>query len=244
MLEELKQEVLQLGKPEWTPLLVYLAELHADSIHAPFYTLTYQWEEVAPAGDLGLIFGNWDTVHMALDTVRLQPTHAMHQIMNSLALQQKDGLIPGSISVVDNKVRWSGYTTSPPLWHFLIQEYLDITQHYEVLEVCFLILKKQILWFEQNRCSGKGFYYVDRLDHLWESGVENGVRFDLGTDSDDEIVCVDTTAHMYGLYTQAAAWSSKLGMDSKPWKKKARILVSIFKKSCLMMKPDFFMIPG
>ena len=220
MLKELKNEVQKIGKPEWGPLLIYLANLHEDSIHAPFFTLSYQWEEVAAAGDLGLIFGNWDTIHMALDTVFLEPKHALHQIMNSLDLQQMNGLVPGRISLVNNEIRWSGYTTSPPLWHYVIQEYLDLTNDREILQTCHLILKKQILWFELNRCSGEGFYYVDRVDHLLESGVEDGVRFDLSSDMEDEIVCIDTTAHVYGLYAQALKWGDLLNEDTKIWKQK------------------------
>lgn len=240
MIIGLKDKLQNLSKPHWQSLLSYTADLHGNSIHSPFFRLPYQWEEIAPGANLGFLFGNWDTVHMALDTLSLDPKHAMHQIMNSLALQQEDGLIPGSIALVDNQLKWSHYITFPPLWPFVVQDYVDKWGVDDFLRPCFTALLKQIHWFEKYRQAEKGFYYVDRLDRLCESGVKDGVRFDFGSDANDERVCVDTTSHVYGMYTHASRWAELLKEDPSIWAEKKEGLRHFIQNSLFDNETGFF----
>ena len=240
MLKDLKEEVKNIGKPQWQPMLNGVAELHAGSIHAPFFKLPYQWEEIAPMGHLGVLVGGWDTVHIALDTIALEPKHALRQILNSLALQDADGMIPGHATIVDNEMRWHQHTSCPPLWPFVVQEYVALTDHQEVLVDCYAALSRQIGWFEAHRRSGSGFYYVDHLDHLWESGVEDSIRLENGVELDQEMICIDATAHLYGLYRHAALWAAQLQERGDVWQRKGEELKSTIQERLFDSATGFF----
>lgn len=210
-----------LGKKDWSQMLHHLATLHEGSLHAPLQDIPYRWEEVAPQTSLAPFFGHWDTIHIAIDRIAMDPQIAISQIMNHLALQQPDGLIPGYIRMEDNKLVWSHKISSPPLWPYAIQEYIDATGQTECLETCYQALTKQIQWFENNRKSGEGFYYLDCLDHFWESGVEEGIRYDLTDTEQDTYVCVDATSHLFALYSFADQWSRELKKPLTEWTKEA-----------------------
>lgn len=214
MHQPLKQQAIQMGKPNWRPMLSYLIELHEGGMHPPFGGLPYSWEEIAPGGEMEPFFGHWDTVHISLDTLYFQPKQSIYQILNILALQQQDGLIPGHVIIKDNKLYWSSKTTFPPLWPFAVQEYIKFTNNLEFLEICYEAIKRQISWFEKNRAAGKGFYYLDILDRFWESGVEDGVRYDGGEALLEETACIDATSHLYVLYSHAALWAQLLNQQA------------------------------
>ena len=229
------------GKPDWNPLLAHLAELHEGSFHAPFDSLPYQWEEIAPQTELCIMFGHWDSVHIACDALPLDPQHALHQILNILALQQSDGLIPGHVGIVNNRLKWGKNTTSPPLWPMVVQDYMDLTGHVKILSKCYPILIKQIVWFETHRQhSEEGFYYLDCLDRFWESGVEEGVRFDFGDHSPEEIACIDATSHLYSLYEHASQWAKLLNFDGTEWKSKAKKLRTFIQNEMFHEETGFF----
>lgn len=240
MLKELRNRVESLGKEEWRLMLFHAAELHENGIHPPFFKLPYQWEEVYSVDGCGFIFGSWESVHIALDTVAIEPKHAIYQIMSILALQREDGSIPGSIILENGQIRSCHYTTSPPLWPTVAHEYLEITSCANYLKQWYEILEKQIGWFEKQRYSGRGFYYVDCLDRLWESGIEEGARCDCLMDSDEEIVCVDATAHVYGLYMYAIIWGRMLGREVGKWQSKAESLRAFIQSELFDEETGFF----
>jgi hypothetical protein len=53
----------------------------------------------------GPAFGHIDNTHQALDTVAYEPQHAIHQILNNLALETQDGLVPGAIWMRDKQMK-------------------------------------------------------------------------------------------------------------------------------------------
>src|SRR5207302_10242871 len=105
----------------------------------------------------------------------------------------------------------------PPLWPIAVQDYIDITGDQTILKKFYPALIRQIEWFENNRKSPDGgFYYNDILLKKWESGVDEGIRFDdvaKGT-----LACIDATCHVFMMYKMAASWSKQLGLDDAFYK--------------------------
>ncbi len=212
MLDNLKREVRDLGKPEWRPMLSYLAELHERSIHPAGGPFPYPWEEIGLGYCYGPAFGHWDIVHQVLDVLPSEPDHARHQLLNNLANQTSDGLVPGSIWMKGPEPKWSVNGGHPPVWPVAVQDYRDLTGSDDLIRECFGPLVRQIGWFESSRAAeGNGFYYLDILERKWESGVDEGVRFD--DIPPGPHACVDATSHVYTLYDMAAAWAQRLGED-------------------------------
>jgi putative isomerase len=212
-MDRLKAEIQEIGKPQWRPMLTYVAELHERSVHPPREPFPYPWEEIGPGYCYGPAFGHWDLIHAVLDTLPAQPEHARQQILNNLAAQQEDGLVPGSIWMRDEDVRWSTRSGHPPVWPVAVQETVDIVGSDELIRHCHEPLLRQIRWFEDHRrAAGTGFYYTDILDRTWESGIDEGVRFDEAQPG--PFACVDATSHLYLLYESAVRWGERLGVDS------------------------------
>jgi len=213
MLERLKQEARRVGKPEWRPMLVYVADLHERSVREPVAPFALPWEEIGPGYFASPAFGHWDIVHQILDVLPSEPEHAKNQIANDLANQEPDGLVPGSIWMKGEKPRWSTTAGHPPMWPVAVQDYYELTGDREFVGCCFEPLVRQIRWFEEKRkAEGTGFYYTDILTRAWESGVDEGVRFDdvpIG-----KLACVDATAHVDMLYQYGSVWAKLLGEDA------------------------------
>jgi len=213
----LKSEVLHLGKPQWRPLLTYVANLHEKSTHPAAYPFAYEWEEIGPGYMAGPAFGHWDIVHQILDVLPAYPTHAYRQLLNDIQNQEPDGLIPGSIWMKGGpskreKVKWNDDNGHPPMWVVAVDDYVNLTGDTNALKTFYPALVRQIAWFELHRkADTEGYFYTDILNHKWESGVDEGVRFDdagLG-----RWACIDATAHVYLMYAHAAKWSKALGKD-------------------------------
>jgi neutral trehalase len=97
-----------------------------------------------------------------------------------------------------------------------VQDYVEATGLDALIEQCYDPLVRQLAWFEQNRrATGEGFYYTDILNHKWESGIDEGVRFDAVQPG--PFACVDATSHLYALYTYAHDWGERLGRDGRPF---------------------------
>ena len=239
MLDRLKAEVTNLGKPEWRPMLSYAADLHARSIHPPRFPFPHPWEEIGPGYQNSPAFGHWDIVHAILDVLPAEPEHARNQIENNLAAQQEDGLVPGAIWLRSGEARWSETVGHPPVWPYAVDMYTRHLSDDSLLRACFEPLVRQIGWFEKRRSAENGgFYYLDILSHKWESGVDEGVRFlDIATGA---LACVDATAHVYGLYETAARWAGHLGRDSEPFAAKADALRHYIQNSLFDSETGFF----
>jgi len=85
-------------KVGWQPMLLYLAEIHGQSVYPPLDYFRHPFESIGPGYHGGKVFGHIDLAHERLNTVRALPEHARNQTRNELAGQQKDGLIPGAVA--------------------------------------------------------------------------------------------------------------------------------------------------
>jgi hypothetical protein len=227
----LHREADSLGKPAWRPMLRYLAAQHERATHPAAPPFAYEWEELGPGYGYGPAFGHWDLVHEMIDELPSCPTHVRHQLLNDLHLQLADGFLPGSIYMPGSPsvARAGGGQTAvydrgaqghPPVWVVAADDYLRQTGDRTLLREFFERATRQIGWFEANRrAQPAGFFYNDILLHKWESGVDDGARFD-GTQLGAR-ACIDATCHVYWLCDYAATWARMLGVDDQPWRRRA-----------------------
>jgi glycogen debranching enzyme len=222
-MNNLKAEATTLGKPAWRDMLCYVARLHQQSIHPQRAPFSHAWEEIGPGYVSSPAFGHWDIVHQILDVLPAEPEHARRQILNDLANQQDDGFVPGVIWMKSGEARWSATTTHPPVWPAAVDEWTHVTGSTELIERCFTPLSRQLLWFEQHRAAEPaGFYYTDIATFSWESGVDEGIRFDHAQPG--RFACIDATAHVYQLADRAAAWAATIGQPAGEYAEKAAAL--------------------
>jgi putative isomerase len=196
---KLKAAVTTLGKAEWRPMLAYVAGLHARSTHPPQPPFPHAWEEIGPGYCYGPAFGHWDLIHAVLDVLPDAPAHARDQLLNGLAVQAPNGILPGVVYMpraddpTRQEPRWSHRITHPPVWPLAVEDLLQTVDDAALLSQAFAALVRQIGWFEANRAAEpEGFYYTDILTSDWESGVDEGVRFD-GV-RPGPLPCVDATS--------------------------------------------------
>ena len=101
--DALLREATRPSKTAWNAMLVYLAELHGQSVHPPLDYFRFPFEDIGPGYQGGKVFGHFDLTHERLDTVRALPEHARQQLRNELAGQQPDGFIPGVVTFKPTK---------------------------------------------------------------------------------------------------------------------------------------------
>lgn len=213
------------GKQEWQPVLSYTAGLQTDSQFPPQGPLLFPWENIGPGYCYGPAFGHWDAVHIALDLMEQNPQQAKNQINNLMSLQQDNGMIPSIVWMKEETPSdWAPDQTHPPVWVIAADMVYGQSGDRKWLEQCAVTLARQIRWFEENRRAGDGgFFYTDIKNHLWESGVDEGVRFiDV---PEGEKSCVDASSHMYMLYDFLLRWTKELTgeTDEKLAEKKAAL---------------------
>ncbi len=232
-------KTVQVGEPRWQPLLEYVAALHVRSTHLPRSPFPYPWEEIGPGYCYGPAFGHWDLIHAVFDALVIDTKHARHQLLNNLAAQQDDGLVPGAIWLREAEPRWSDTIGHPPVWPVAVQAYADQVGSSELIAECYPALLRQIEWFEENRqASSTGFYYMDILTQQWESGVDEGIRFVEANAG--PYACVDATSHMYTLYTYAAAWSEIVGKAPQLFQERAQMLHDFIQTELFDPETGFF----
>lgn len=228
MLDNLKAEVERLGQPAWRPLLRYVADLHARSTHPASPPFSRPWEEIGPGYCYAPAFGHWDLIHQVLDVMPAEPDHARDQILNTLENQQEDGLVPGSIWLREGKVRWSTTVGHPPMWALAVSDYCEQVGDDALIRECYEPLVRQIGWFETERkAEDEGYFYTDIVNRSWESGIDEGVRFD--DVPTGRYACVDATSHVYMLYDLAADWATRLGQPARAFAERAgdlRVFIS------------------
>lgn len=212
-------------KAEWQPMLIYTLELHKKSTHSPEYPFEFEWEEMGPGYCYGPAFGHWDIIHQIFDAMTYNLEHATKQLFNNLKNQEANGLIPGSIWMPGSKsdrekVKWNNSTAGhPPVWVLAADEIISKTNEKNTLIYFYQALIRQLTWFENERkAEGEGFFYNDILLKLWESGIDEGVRFDetgLGP-----LACIDATSHVYMMYEYADKWSKLLHINNDFYKRR------------------------
>jgi len=211
--DRLSAETEGLGKPEWRPTLAYLADLHRRSTRPAGPPFPHPWVELGP-GYHARAFGHWDIVHATLDLIPTLPEHAERQILNNLANQEPDGLVPGVIWVArpdepDAGPAWSKKAGHPPLWPIAVE---DLSRHLgsdDPIVDAYGPLTRQIAWYEQNRrAEPTGFWYSRTA---WESGLDDDLRQPHAIAEDGtHWAFLDATCHVYNLYIRASEWASRL----------------------------------
>lgn len=223
MFDSLRQEAGRIGKPAWRGLLQYTVTLHEKSVRTDKAGFPYDWEEIGPGYCYGPAYGHWDTIHQIMDVMPTEPEHAKKQLLNILALQQPDGLVPGAFYLRNGKLSFHKDMGHPPVWVVAADRCYNLTKDRAFLSLCFDALKRQIEWFEKNRTAANGgFYYQDILDRRWESGVDEGIRFDGA--SPGKLTCTDATAHVWQMYDYAALWTAILNEPDSSWPEKKKEL--------------------
>jgi hypothetical protein len=249
-LPALQEEAATLGRPEWRQMLRYVAALHARSIRPAKPPLPHDWEEIGPGYCFGPAFGHWDIVHQILDVLPSESGHAIRQIRNDLANQQPDGFLPGSIWMRDEAMPWNANgargpswnptTGHPPVWPEAVEEAFALTQDWALLAQAHQALTRQLVWFERNRrAKPDGFFYTDLIDRRWESGVDQGPRFqDAGA---PDAAFVDATAHVYGCYTLAARWADRLDLPGAELRDRASQVQTFIQDHLFCAETGLFM---
>lgn len=227
----LKKQAQNTGKPEWREMLLYVANLHEKSTHEPVWPFDHEWEEIGPGYVYGPAFGHWDIVHQSLDVLPAYPEHALKQMLNNVKNQEPHGLLPGSFwmpgaewATATDSASWSSHQQGhPPFWVVAVDHYIGQTGNDSVLNHFYTPLVRQIAWFENSRkAENEGFFYNDILSKRWESGVDEGVRFD--ETQYGKWACIDATSHVYLLYKTAARWAEKLSFDARLFRQREKEL--------------------
>lgn len=236
----LQEEAKRPVKAAWRPMLQFLAELHGRSVLPAAAHFKYPYHSIGPGYQDGRVFGHIDLTHERLDVVRAAPEHARRQILNELAGQQEDGLIPGIVILqADGTPWWKNFKGFPPIWVVSVDAYLERAPDRAFLAECLDALGRQIAWFEAKRAiPGGGFYYLDLLENTWESGMDEGIRYDVRPGA--PAACVDATAHLFLLYDTAARWSRDLGRPAEAWEGKAAALRTFIQTELWDEETGFF----
>jgi putative isomerase len=243
--ESLVRNAGKTGKQEWQPMLRYVAELHKKSTHPAIYPFNYEWEEIGPGYIYGPAFGHWDIVHQSIDVMKFYPEHALHQLLNDIKNQEPSGMVPGSIYMPGkpsgrDSVYWSKKEEGhPPVWVVAVQDYIELTGDKTFLKDFYTALVRQLTWFENNRkADGEGFFYNDILLKRWESGVDEGIRFD-NTDM-GKWACIDATSHVFQLYHFAELWADELGVNSEFFRRRENDLMKFIRNKLWVQNNSMF----
>lgn len=244
-LPHLAEAVQDLGKSSWRPVLRYVAALHARSIHPAQPPFPYPWEEIGPGYCYGPAFGHWDLIHQVIDVLPYEPDHARHQLLNTLAVQNVSGQMPGVVWMPRDRdltrtvPSWRYDLSHPPVWPVAVQDYARLQGDDGLIARVFDSLVRQIRWFEANRSAQpQGFYYSDILTFDWESGIDEGVRFHAVQPG--PFACVDATSHLYGLYDLAAQWAVQLRGEADLFHSKATALRAFIQGHLFCEDTGFF----
>ena len=196
-------------KKEWKNVLDYVEKLELESKFPPKEPLQFPWMDTGPGYCYGPAFGHWDSVHIALDLLERDPEQAKNQISNLISVQWDNGMFPSMVWMKkETPVDWGKEQTHPPVWVIAAQQVYEKYPDEKWLRQCENALSRQIEWFEKNRKAGEGFFYTDIKNHLWESGVDEGIRFyDV---PQGEKACIDATAHLFLLYKYLEKWRRQL----------------------------------
>jgi len=220
-------------------MLLAVADLHARSVHPPRDPFPYPWEEIGPGYCYGPAFGHWDLMHQVFDVYRADLTHAKRQFLNLFAVQAPDGFMPGTVWMREAEPRWGREISHPPVWPLALEACLRLVPDPDLLAMGFDALSRQIDWFEANRrADPEGFYYRDILTRDWESGIDEGVRFD--DVQTGPFACVDATSHVYALYVQGAEWAARLGRSADRFRARAEALRALIRTRLFVEAEGFF----
>ncbi len=254
----LRSDVETLGKPAWRPMLRYDVMLHVADTHPAVAPFEYPWEDTGRGYGYGPGFGHWDLVHEILDVLPAAPEHAREQLLNDVRMQLPSGFLPGLYWMRkpatgpadpgiydDANAKYSPTQGNPPVWVVAADDYLQRTGNDRALMAEFLkTARLQLGWFErERRAKPDGFLYLDIVNHKWESGVDQGIRFDdsgLASAHPGSTACVDATSQVYQEYVIAARWERMLGQDAGAMEARAAALKNFIRTKLWDEKGGFF----
>jgi glycogen debranching enzyme len=210
-------------------LLEECLRLHRESYLAPMGPFKYPWQDIGIGYQAFPCFGHWDLVHECLNLLPFAPDMVRQQMEMYLGFISEEGQMPGTVygpGALGDKQQWdpemwnsldgchwSRNWSHPPLWPHLIDDYFTLTDDRTFLAVCLKHGLKNLGWWKRLRSTPDGgFYYLDITQRLWESGVDDGVRF-IQAPSKPQ-ACVDATSHMTGLMKHLQRWANVLGDSS------------------------------
>jgi glycogen debranching enzyme len=224
MFENSKKRLSNSCNEKWLELLTATLDLCERSIRQPNeaieHNFPYPWLEIGPGYAYGPAFGHWDIVHATFNLLKDDPEEVIKQLENNFSLLCDDGRLIGAIFFRGNLKHCSDIVTHPPLWVFLADELYNLHGNKDFLRKCFVVIEKQIGWFERERKTEKGgFYYHDVFaQRKWECGVDESIRF---KDIKPCVkACIDASSHVYALYDCAYRWSIVLSAEQKEYKEK------------------------
>ncbi len=242
----LRKEAATLGKPAWRPMLQYDVDMHVRSTHPATPPFAYPWEDNGIGYAIGPGFGHWDIVHEILDVLPTAPDHARQELLNDVNLQLPSGFLPGlywmrGVTAEGDAAKFSPTQSHPPVWVAAADDYIRLTHDKAITRVFFDHAKLQIAWFErERRAQPDGFLYLDILTRQWESGVDEGVRFDATRGGVKDNACIDATSQVYQMYVYAARWAGLLGEDPAPYQRRAAELRKYIQTQMWDAKDGFF----
>jgi hypothetical protein len=251
----LQRQAETTGKASWRPMLQYVVALHVADTHPAEPPFEYSWEDTGRGYGYGPGTGHWDLVHEILDELPAAPEHAREQLLNDVHLQLPSGFLPGLYwmrkqTAADDPViydkasaKFSPTQGNPPVWVVAADDYMTDTGDNSLAPLFLETVTKQIGWFERERkAKPDGFLYLDIVNSKWESGVDEGVRFD-GTGVGHEpssTACIDATSHVYQMYVYAAKWARMTGKDPMPFDAKAAHLREFIQTRLWSERDGFF----
>jgi putative isomerase len=253
----LRKEAATLGKPAWRPMLNYDVTLHIADTHPAAPPFQYPWEDTGRGYGYGPGFGHWDLIHALIDELPAAQEHVREQLLDDIGLQLPSGFLPGLYWMRqptanqdpgiydDANAKYSPTQSHPPLWVVAADDYLRDSGGDRALEAQFLhAARLQLGWFErERRARPEGFLYLDIVNHKWESGIDQGIRFDdsgLASAHPNSTACVDATSQVYQEYVYAAKWARELGEDAGPLDKRAQELKAFIQTKLWDAKDGFF----
>ncbi len=255
----LRKEAATLGKPAWHPMLQYDVTLHVADTHPAEPPFQYPWEDTGRGYGYGPGTGHWDLVHEILDVLPAAPEHAREQLLNDVRLQLSSGFLPGLYWMRkpvagatadpgiydDANAKYSPTQGNPPVWVVAADDYLQQSGGDRALMAEFLkTARLQLGWVErERRAKPEGFLYLDIVNRKWESGVDQGIRFDdsgLAAAHPGSTACVDATAQVYQEYAYAAKWALALGEDARALDRRAAELKQFIQTRLWDEKSGFF----
>jgi glycogen debranching enzyme len=225
-------------------MIDYTAALHRASRRVAQPPFPQEWEDIGPGYCYSPAFGHWDIVHAMLDQVDSDSAHVLRQIRNDLANQQADGFLPGAIGTRNRAAageppRYWFLVSHPPVWPAAVDAYMQATGDESLLPGCLDAACRQIGWFQaKRRAEPEGFFYTDILNRNWESGVDEGVRFD---DAPRQaLACMDATSHVLMLMRSASAWAEKLGKPDAGMARQVDDAERLLRESLYCQETGFF----
>lgn len=127
-------------------------------------------------------FWSWDSWKHASATALFNPELAKNEVRSLFAYQAEDGMIPDFVSYTKSRNNWRD--TKPPLAAWAVQNIYNETKDEDFLKEMFDKLYKYHKWWYSHRDHNKnGICEYGSTDGTliaaaWESGMDNGVRFD------------------------------------------------------------------